>query len=439
MPRPPSPPGDRRWTPRYSRERDRPRSYRDYDDRDRDYDDRDREYDRRDRERDEYRPPPLPRGGTYRGRRDYGSPPPMGRGRDRSWERERDYREREREREYDRDRDRERDRDLPRNRTRSPSPRGSRRYSPPPERYVRRPEYPPRYERPRRESTPRREVEEKAEAKKEVETGEYSEEEGMVTPPQGKKRKLEPEVEPPTEPVDTRKPQLVVSEPKKRILESPPHQSKARLAETAHPLVVPAQESSIAAVNVPVIDTPAANSPFAEALAVDAAASIDQSRSPIKISLPSMSLSSKLKPNTPILPAGPAFGVEERDDRRPVSPRHEDRHYRGPIPSETHRPSTWTSSERTERGRDRRYSTSSSRTTQTKPLSSSKPYRSTIQTLGTPIKVPLNLSAIPSQSTLGFKPFTIHSLPITKPRLAFSHALTGAWVCACSRGAIIPS
>ena len=30
---------------------------------------------------------------------------------------------------------------------------------------------------------------------KEVETGEYSEEEGMVTPPQGKKRNLEPEGE----------------------------------------------------------------------------------------------------------------------------------------------------------------------------------------------------------------------------------------------------
>ena len=54
-------------------------------------------------------------------------------------------------------------------------------------------EYPPGYERPRRESTPRRDVVDRVETKKEVETGEYSEEEGMVTPPQGKKRKLEPE------------------------------------------------------------------------------------------------------------------------------------------------------------------------------------------------------------------------------------------------------
>lgn len=174
MPR--SPPPDR-YTPHYS-SRDAPRrNYRD-------------EYDRRG-PRDEYRRPPL--ASSYRGRRDYGSPP---RGRDRSWDRgERDY-PRERER-YD-DRERERYDDRKRTRSPSPPPPPRRRFSPPP---------PPRerddrfrrytsYDRPPSPvsgrgsgltyapaETPRNE-EERDDAE------EVSEEEGMVTPP-GVKRKLE--------------------------------------------------------------------------------------------------------------------------------------------------------------------------------------------------------------------------------------------------------
>lgn len=194
MPRSP-PPSDRHWTPRYSRERDR-RPYREYDD----YEYADR------RDRDDYdrrggRPPPQ----GYRGRREYPSPPP-GR-RDRSWDRDRD-----RDREFVRDREREYDRDHPRKRSRSPSPRSARRYTPPHDerRYARASRYEyPSYDR--REPSPRgqglvyppaettpppRESPVAVDVKRaSEENAEYSEEEGMVTPPQVKKRKLEEEAE----------------------------------------------------------------------------------------------------------------------------------------------------------------------------------------------------------------------------------------------------
>lgn len=147
----------------------------------------DRSYDRRDsrdeyrRSRDDDRRPAPPGGSSYRGR---GYSP--SRGRDRSWERERD---RERERDYPRDRDRYDDRE--RKRTRSPSPI-RRRYSPPPPGDRFRPRY-TSYDRapsPRGAGlvyppaeTPLRDV-----APEKREEADESEEEGMVTPPQAKRK-----------------------------------------------------------------------------------------------------------------------------------------------------------------------------------------------------------------------------------------------------------
>ncbi|KAI5449141.1 hypothetical protein NCC49_005279 [Naganishia albida] len=308
MPR--SPPPDR-YTPHYS-SRDAPRrNYRD-------------EYDRRG-PRDEYRRPPL--ASSYRGRRDYGSPP---RGRDRSWDRgERDY-PRERER-YD---DRERERYDDRKRTRSPSPPPPRRrfspLPPPRERDDRFRRY-TSYDRPPSPvsgrgsgltyapaETPRND-EERDDAE------EVSEEEGMVTPP-GVKRKLED-----VKPVDQAEPKARLGSPKRRVVDSPPHQINRTPATT---------------IAAPTTTAPPSTTTTEPLSRPDA---------PFKIALPSAPVA-KPKPS----PATPAFGARpaEKRDSPPRTSR--------PPPAPPRQ--TYASNERDrdrDRGRDRerrgrRYSTSSS-------------------------------------------------------------------------------